>query len=879
VVEPEPPTGRHRQLFERLPDPMLELASDGRIVAVNAMLARLVGESAARLVGASYELIVHPDHHQRLAEELAAALAGEPGTRELRLRTHDGEIRQVELTLIPLAHDDLATTVFGLVHDVTRQREAELGLERSEALRRLAGRLARVGGWSVDADGDRVSWTDEVFQILEAPGGDEPQLDDILARYPSDDAARLVAALRACLDEGVPFDLELDVDTFAGRRIPVRAIGEAERDDDGTVVRATGAFQDISEQQAASEATEQLAERLRTTFESMTDALFVVDRDWRFTFLNSRAEALLQRSRRELIGRVVWEEFPAAVDSEVYHAYHRALETQTTQVVDEYRYAPLETWFEVNAYPSEDSLAVYFRDVGEQRAARLALEEREAALASHAAMLDEATDAISVRGLDGRIRYWSRGAEVLYGWRADEVIGADARDLVHADPVRFDTAMDDLLRTGRWSGELIHRTRDGDLRTVESRWTLVRDADGEPDAVLAINTDVTEARRTEQQFLRAQRLESLGTLAGGIAHDLNNVLSPIMLAVDLLRTHGLPDEQVALLDTIASGARRGADLVGQVLSFARGVEGEQVEVDLGTILDDLASIVRDTFPKDIDVELALADELPTVLCDSTQIQQVLLNLVVNARDAMPGGGALMIRADTVDLDAQYVTTIPDAQPGLYARIEVEDTGVGMTPAVRERVFEPFFTTKPHGAGTGLGLSTAAAIVRSHGGFVQVYSEANRGSRFRVYLPAAEAARPTAPTRPMDPDVPRGTGETVLVVDDETAVRMMTRQTLEAYGYRVLEATDGAEAVSSYVANRDHVDVVIVDMMMPVMDGPATIHALQRLDPQVRIVGCSGLHADGRVAQAAAAGVRVFLPKPYTATRLLAVVRDMLDGSP
>jgi signal transduction histidine kinase/CheY-like chemotaxis protein len=465
----------------------------------------------------------------------------------------------------------------------------------------------------------------------------------------------------------------------------------------------------------------------------------------------------------------------------------------------------------------------------------------------------------------------------VYGWTAEEAVGQDVRTLLFEDTGQFDRAMAVVAVEGSWSGELTQRTRDGATVLASGRWSLLHDESGAPEAVLAINTDVTEQRRVEQQLLRAQRMESIGTLASGVAHDLNNVLSPIQLAAELLRLDDRSPKERELLNTITTSAKRGSDLVQQVLSFARGVDGARVPVDVGAVLADVHSIVRDTFPRDITLDLDVEPGLPSLIGDSTQIQQVLLNLAVNARDAMPDGGTLTLRATRTLVDEAYTTSVRGSQVGSHLLVEVEDTGSGMPPEVRDRIFEPFFTTKPQGSGTGLGLSTSAGIISSHGGWITVYSEPGNGTTFRIYLPASPegGAATTAPAEPASaPRPPRSNGQVVLLVEDEAAVRAMTRQTLETFGYRVIEAANGAEA-SRYAQHQDEVDLVLTDMMMPVMDGPATIRALRELDPDLVIVGASGLHGNGKVAQAAAAGIVHFIPKPYSAQALLETLERAL----
>jgi nitrogen-specific signal transduction histidine kinase/CheY-like chemotaxis protein len=393
--------------------------------------------------------------------------------------------------------------------------------------------------------------------------------------------------------------------------------------------------------------------------------------------------------------------------------------------------------------------------------------------------------------------------------------------------------------------------------------------------VLAINTDITEKKKIEAQFMRAQRMESIGTLAGGVAHDLNNILAPIMMSIDVLKEIATEPQAKSILETIEVSAKRGADIVRQVLSFARGLEGERIEVQPKHLLKDLENIIKDTFPKDIRLRFSVPNDIWTILGDPTQIHQVILNLCVNARDAMPDGGALTIGAENCVLDEQYAAMNIQAKPGRYVQIYVADSGTGIPPELIDKIFEPFFTTKDLTKGTGLGLSTVMGIVKSHDGIVNVYSEPGRGTTFKVYLPALETSAEARKEQVEEAILPRGNGETVLVIDDEASILVITSQTLQAFGYRVLTAADGAEGVAVYARHMNEIAVVLTDMMMPVMDGPATIHALMRINPKVRIVAASGLGANGGTAKAVGQGVKHFLTKPYTAGILLRAMREIL----
>ena len=437
----------------------------------------------------------------------------------------------------------------------------------------------------------------------------------------------------------------------------------------------------------------------------------------------------------------------------------------------------------------------------ELRRLNAALEKRideakraEKRIQEQAALLDKAQDAISVHDLGddgGRVLFWNHSAERLYGWAAVEALGRPTGELLYrGSAAQLEEASRAVLEKDEWAGELRQVTRAGKEIVVESRWSLVRDDAGQPRARLVVSTDVTEKKELEAQFLRAQRMESIGTLAGGIAHDINNVLTPILMGVGLLRLGLAPGEQEAVLGDLEASAQRSADMVKQILMFARGVEGQRVLLRLKHVLVELERMARRTFPKSLDVTLDLPEDLWSVQGDATQLYQMLMNLCVNARDAMPEGGILTIGTANVELDATDTRLQFGARPGAYVRLTVADTGTGIPPEVLEKIFDPFFTTKEFGKGTGLGLATVLGIARGHGGFVHVTTEIGRGTQFSVYLPAADRPQPRqAEAELAGPR--RGQQELILVVDDELFIREITRKNLEAHGYRVLTAARAA----------------------------------------------------------------------------------------
>ncbi len=506
---------------------------------------------------------------------------------------------------------------------------------------------------------------------------------------------------------------------------------------------------------------------------------------------------------------------------------------------------------------------------------RAAYHKSEERNREQANLLDLASDAIMECDLEGRVVFWNQGAARLYGWSVEEAVGSDMVELLMADVTPMEAVERGLREKGLWSGELQQQSKDKRKLIVNSRWTLVRNSANEPRSVLVINTDLTETKNLETQFLRAQRLESIGTLASGIAHDLNNILSPILMSAAVLRRSVKDADGEKILGIIESSAERGAGIVKQVLTFARGVEGDRVLLQPKHLLSEMAKILTQTFPRNIDLKSQFPSNLWMVTGDATQLHQVLLNLCVNARDAMmPNGGSLTLAAENIEVDEHFAKMNPGALLGEHIVLKVTDTGMGMSPETMDKIFDPFFTTKEVGKGTGLGLATVIGIVKSHGGFLTVQSELGVGTTFRIFLPASDKNPEPARAEGAEPDF-EGHGELILVVDDEAPIREALVQTLQDHGYRAYTAEDGSDALALYFQRRDEIKLVLTDLAMGQMDGLSLIRALRRLDPAVRIVVSSGHCPPDQVITLESLGVKRFLDKPYTASKLLRILREAL----
>lgn len=492
----------------------------------------------------------------------------------------------------------------------------------------------------------------------------------------------------------------------------------------------------------------------------------------------------------------------------------------------------------------------------------------DAKILEQAALIDKAHDAILVEDLNGMILYANPSALKLYGWSLAELRQPATRATMASPGAEaLQTARDAVLRTGEWNGELLQQDKSGRRLILASRWTLIRDDAHRPSALLLISSDVTEQKALEQQFLRTQRLNTIGMLAGGMAHDLNNALAPVLLGAQLLRRKTQDVEDRNLLSLIEANTNRGADMVRQVLLFARGRGGEFERLDLAPILKDLEKMVRETFPKNIQVEKYLPADLWPVQGNPTQLHQVLLNLCVNARDAMPAGGKLSFVADNLALSPTEATKVTGASAGDFVSILVSDTGTGMPPEILAKVFEPFFTTKGEGVGTGIGLSTVRRIVDAHQGFVRIESTPGEGTAFEVCLPRALEAAPL--TTGSAVESPRGDGEWILVVEDEHAIRDLISDGLVAYGYRVLAAETGEEAVRLFEQEPQKIRLLLTDHAMSGMDGTAVVTAIRRMAPGLPYVLASA--TEDEVAKAATAVLR----KPFSLDELLTTVHRAL----
>ena len=811
-----------------------------------------------------------PEDRDRVLTVFATLMQSQPSVSiEYRIARPDGSVRWVNDRGFQVRDAaGLLIRLTGIVADITERKQVEIASLRLAAIVEssddaIIGKDLNsiVTSWNRGAEKifgytAREMVGSSIMKLIPEDRRDEE--NQILGKIKVGESVEHFETLRQTKD---------------GRLITVSVTASPIKDASGKPIGVSKVARDITERKQAEQARLALEERYRALFEYAPDGIVIADPESHYIDANSSICRMLGYTRDELIGLhasdiVVHSEIqqiePALKIIKSKADYHREWQFRRK---DSSVFAA-----EVIAAAMPDgNLLGMIRDITDRK-------RDQEQIAEQAALLEKARDAILVCDLRGTVLFWNNGAEQIYGWTRQETMGRNIVEFLYADSKKFKEFNELILRQGEWSGELQHFTRDKREISVESRMTLIRDNEGLPKSVLAINTDITDRKSIEAQLMRAQRMESIGTLAGGIAHDLNNILSPIILSIGVLKAISDQPQAGRMLEIIETSAKRGSDIVRQVLSFARGVESQKTLVQPKHLLKDLENIIKDTFPKDIRLQFSAPSEAWTILGDPTQMQQILLNLCVNARDAMPNGGNLTVAVENSLLDEQYATMHIEAKPGRYVIISITDSGSGIPREHLDKIFMPFFTTKDLNKGTGLGLSTVMAIVKSHDGFVNVYSEPGKGSTFKVYLPAMVISPEAREQASAKASLPRGNGEMVLVVDDEPSILTVTNQTLQAFGYRVLTATDGADAVAVYVQHKNEIAVIFTDMMMPVMDGAAVIHALKRINPGVKIIAASGLNAYGGLVNASGAGIKHFLTKPYTAETLLTALRTILDES-
>lgn len=760
-------------------------------------------------------------------------------------------------------------------------RETRKRLENTSEMLEMATRLTGVGGWSAQLDAVNVEWTREVCRIHEVAENYTPNVDEAIDFYAPEHRERIRKLFNRCSEDGEAFDTELQIITASGKRVWVRAVGQPMRNQAGHITGARGALVDIDQQKRAHDLIEKsqreasiLSQRLEQTLEGMLDGFFTLDHDWRFSYINAVGERLLKRRREDLIGRNVWEEFPEAAATVFEEHFRHTMETGEAVAFATW-YEPLSTWFEVRAYRVADGLAVHYQDTTQRRQADQQLRLLQSAI-EHINDIVLITEAEPLEEPGPRIVYVNRAFERLTGFHRDQAIGRNPRILQGPGTDRSEL---DRIRRALETGQSVQTKlknyrKDGQGYWLEISIAPLIDASGTTTHFVAIERDITLRLEMEEQLRQAQRLESVGHLTGGIAHDFNNLLTVIIGNAELLTESTADDPELQQLTrVISTAAQRGAKLTQRLLAFARRQALDPQPVEVNLLIAGIDDLLRRTLGDDIEIELTRGAGLWQALIDPGQLEDALLNLCINARDAMPDGGRLTIETANARIDRDYADT-HGIKPGQYVMVAVSDTGEGIPEDNLDRVFEPFFTTKRENRGTGLGLSMVYGFVKQSGGHVKIYSEMDQGTTIKIYLPrsleliAQEARTPSAV-------VDDSSGETILLVEDDDLVRRHVNGLLKSLGYRVLTASDGHSALGLLDSHQE-VALLFTDVVMPGGMGGRELadHALERR-PDLRVLFTSGYTENSIVHHGRLDPGVMLLSKPYRKAELARAVRDAL----
>jgi two-component system, cell cycle sensor histidine kinase and response regulator CckA len=876
---------RYRLLFESIPLPVWVFDLDSHhILAVNEAAVRHYGYAREEFLALRIEDLRPPEDIPSLHKHLERLPAALHSAGKWRHRKKDGTVMVVEITAHPLTWEGKHAELV-VANDITADEQAERALqEREERFRQLAENIEEVF-FVMDAQYRETLYISPAYETIWGrtcrslyedprsffepiiPADREPLLASILRIQAGEDPGKV--EYRVVRPDGA-------VRWILSHAIPIR-------DDRGEVYRISGVALDVTERKRAEGALRASEEQFRLLLNSTAEGIYGLDVNGRCTFCNPAAARLLGYERSdELFGKKVHalmhhtradgSPYPQE-ECLIYQAFRRG---EGTHVEDEVFWRadgtsiPVEYW----SYPIRKGgevvgAVVTFVDVTERRRAQAALEESEARFRK---LTEASFDGIDIV-VEGVIQEANQGFADMFGCTVEEAIGRPATDFV------ADESLEDvrhrIAEGTEGTYELVGKRKDG--RKIMLEATAKTHTIGGRQGHITALRDVTEQRSLEQQYRQAQKMEAVGRLAGGVAHDFNNVLTAIFGYTDLVLEDLPPDSSARQdLGEIRKAAQRAAALTRQLLAFSRQQVLEPVVLNLNEVVEDIDKMLHRLLGEDVELTLALAPDLGNTQVDPGQLQQVLLNLAVNSRDAMPTGGKLMIETANTELTEQYAEMHQPVAPGPYVMLAVSDTGSGMSPEIKAKIFEPFFTTKEKGRGTGLGLSTVYGIVKQSGGFIWVYSEPGQGTTFKIYLPRVDA-----PAEPLG--APREAGtlagtETILLAEDDDMLRPLARGLLERLGYTVLEAENAERAVSVAGAHVGPIHLLVADVVMPGASGRELARRLAQSRPDTKVLYISGYTDDAIVHHGMLEPGLTFLQKPFTPAALARKVREVLDGS-
>jgi two-component system cell cycle sensor histidine kinase/response regulator CckA len=820
---------------------------------------------------------------RRLGEELLERPDGRL-TADFRGRHRDGSYRWVEVSLINLLGNPDVGAFVAYFREVTHRRQTEHELTQYRYVLEQAHAAAHLGTWTSGVrPEDPTFYSDECYRIFGLPAGQPLRVADFLRSVHPDDLPTVEQTMARAEQSGQSCcEAEYRIVRPGGEVRWLHAYAMIEPATAARVARMLGVVQDVTEERRAMDELRATELRYRRIVETTTEGVWTIDHEFRTTFMNQRMCEMLGYSLHETLGRTVFEFMPEEERPVALEVLQRGIKESV-----DFRYMHRDgsdLWVSIESNPLFDEqgnlegVLGMFTDVTERRGAQEARNRL-------AAIVQSSDDAIISKDLAGTVVSWNRGAEKLFGYTAQEVLGRHIAMLVPDDLHEESRRAMERTRAGESIDgfETVRLRKDGTTVPVFLTLSPIHDVTGRVTGIASIARDLSEQkraeaklRRAEEQLYQAQKMDAIGSLAGGVAHDFNNLLSVVVGHASLVRDALPPDAaERPSIEEILRAADRAVVLTQQLLAFSRRQVLLPVALDLNEIVVDFERMFRRVAGEDIEIEVHTQTPLGRVLAERTQLEQVIMNLAVNARDAMPGGGTITIETANRTIDELYAAQHVNVKPGPYVVLKVSDTGHGIEKSVFDRIFEPFFTTKERGKGTGLGLSTVFGIVRQSGGHVTVESTPGQGSTFTLLFP--ESDRPLEQATPA-PEVVVHTGdETILLVEDDEHVRALTRSVLRRSGYEVLEAQNAGEAVIISEQHEGKIHLVLSDVVMPRVSGRILAQRLSTARPDMKVMFMSGYADDPVKLQGVLEAGAAFLAKPVTPAELRVKVREVLDS--
>lgn len=619
-------------------------------------------------------------------------------------------------------------------------------------------------------------------------------------------------------------------------------------------------------------------QRYQDLFEFAPEPYFVTDVNGVIQEANLAAAELLNVRRSYLLGKPL-SVFVHSAESKKIRQLMLQLQQERQKVTTELRIfqgqGKIDLVAEVtvafiagNSQGKTDGLRWLLRDISSRLQAQQKIQEQ-------AALLDIITDAIIVRDLQNQILYWNKTAEKIYGWRAEEVMGKNAWEILSPQlSQEFTAALEAVLRHGSWWGELSKFTNSGKKLIIHSRWILMYDSAGLPLSIMSVDTDITEKKQLEIKLEQAQRLESLGNLTSAIAHDLNNIFAPMITVAQLLplKHPELSESSLQMLKLLENNSKKGIDLVAQIQSFARSSPSQNNTVSLSEIMGNVQQTITGIFDGNIDIEIDITEDVKRVIGENKRLHEVFIHILRNFNYAMPEGGKLRITARNKLIEDSYRQDNISVQAGEYVEITLADTGVNINHQIIEGIFSRFLIGKTKDKNPDLDLSFD--IINNYGGFVEIGNELGRFSQLRIYLPTGENSSVAMENQSQ---LRRGNGELILVVDEEAAITKIIQTTLETHNYKVLIAQNGVEALSLYTQHQQEIKLVLIDVIISSMSGANVMRILQMSNPQIQVIGMSRLATAQALAEVSFSNTKGFLAKPFTAEELLNSIDDVISG--